>query len=106
MSIINATRLLESHEIAQQRPNRSIMLASSPVVFFFILHFAFHQFLYVQDDAASRRFFSTLSEIVSRKHRNDATIAQKIACKQSHVYIKRWIYIFRYNLIYVKGFYL
>lgn len=76
------------------------------VVFFFILHFVFRQFLYVQDDAASRRFFLTLSKIVSREHRNDATIAQKIPCEQSHVYIKRWIYIFRYNLIYVKGFYL
>lgn len=49
MSIINATRLLESHEIAHQRPDRSIMLASSPVVFF--LPFAFHRFLYLQNDA-------------------------------------------------------
>lgn len=86
MSIINATRLLESHEIAQQRLNRSINWRREPSRFLSSLCFT-PIFLYTGRRDARRRFLRTLSKIASQERWNDATIAKRIVCKQSHVYM-------------------
>lgn len=107
MSIINATRLLESHEIAQQRPDHSIALASSPsrLLFYSPLCSTFRRFLICTGrHGLSRRFLPTFSRIVETTRRSP----RRIALQTEPCGLLNAGYIFlEYNLNHVeRSFYL